>query len=379
MQDLFTINTTLEISYIVKSSDGLFLTDNLDISNCCVNRRTVLIIDKKIIDLYGDSIKIYFDYHGIQYLTVVIDGIESCKNTDSLFMILRAMEQFGISRRDEPIIGIGGGVIQDLVGLAATLYRRGVPYIRVPTTLLGIVDVSVAAKTGINFEDRRNRLGSYYPPVASFLDKSFLATLGSIEISSGLGEILKMAIIKDSHLFNILETHGTELLEQKFNNPYADEVISRSIQGMKEELENNLWEKNLKRIVDFGHSFSPIIEMRSLNKKEAEMLTHGQAVTLDMIFSCVLSYSRNMISLDNLVRIIKTARSMDLPTYYDDFSNPDLLLESLQDTMKHRNGDQNLPIPIDIGNSVFINDLSYSEIVTVAALYVKINKDVDGQ
>ncbi len=373
----WTINTSLPINYIVKNSPGIFDIKNNDILDCCSTKRAVVVIDNKVSNLYLKTIKNYFDHHQITYRLVVINGVETEKNLTSLIYLLEEIEKFGTSRKSEPIIAIGGGVILDVAGLAATLYRRGIPYIRVPTTLLGIIDVSVAAKTGINFEDRRNRLGSYYPPLASYLDKAFLKTLEEIEISSGLGEILKMAVIKDLPLFNILETHGKILLDTKFDCEHADDVINFAIQDMKEELENNLWEKNLKRIVDFGHSFSPIIEMRSLADKNVKALTHGQAVTLDIIFSSILSYKRNMLAKEDVLKIMRVAKSMALPTYHESFADHLLLFESLQDTIKHRNGDQNLPVPTSIGTAVFINDLTYDEIVDAALLFSEFNKELN--
>lgn len=369
----WNIDTSLEVKYTVKNSPNLFDPSNKDILNYCPNKRAFIAIDQKVSDIYLEKILNYFDKNDIKYQVATIDGIENNKDLGSLLYLLKEIEKFNISRKSEPVIGIGGGVVLDVVGLAATLYRRGIPYIRIPTTLLSIVDVSVAAKTGINFEGRRNRLGSYYPPITSLLDKDFIKTVDPVEISSGLGEVLKMAVIKDYHLFKILESEGKDLLDKKFDCNYADEVIDLSIQGMKEELENNLWEKNLKRIVDFGHSFSPIIEMKSLGTNN--QLTHGQAVTLDVIFSCIIAHHRNMITYDDVLRVINTAKNMGLPTYHESFTNPPLLLEALQDTMKHRNGDQNLPMPKSIGKSVFLNNVTYDEIRAAASLFNKINKD----
>ena len=113
--------------------------------------------------------------------------------------------------------------------------------------MLGIVDVSVAAKTGINYLDRRNRLGSYFPPLSNILDTSFLKTLDAIEIISGSGEILKMAIIKDYELFKLIESNGMEMLNSRYQNDPANEVIIKSVEGMKTSLENNLWEKKFKK------------------------------------------------------------------------------------------------------------------------------------
>jgi 3-dehydroquinate synthetase len=363
------ISTKLEVEYEIKCSPDLFSTDNTDIIQYC-NNKTLIVIDEIVSKFYLKTIQKYFSHHNIKHHIVIINGVEENKNLDNLIFALKEFEQFGIQRR-EPVIAIGGGVTCDIVGLAANLYRRGIPYIRIPTTLLGLVDVSVAAKTGINFENRRNRLGTYYPPIATFLCKNFLKTLPEIEISSGLGEVLKMAVSKDEKLFGLLEHNGADLLNSKLEHECADELIERSIQGMKEELKNNLWEKNLARIVDFGHSFSPIIEMRSLESNNK--LTHGQAVTLDVIFSCIISNIRGMMTLKDIQRVIVTAKNMSLPTYHKSFTEPSLLIEALNDTIKHRNGKQNLPIPTSIGDCIFLNDVSNEEIIRATKIFGELN------
>lgn len=372
-----TVNTSLPVNYHLKTLPDVFDVNDLSVlsyGNQTANRKRLLVIDSEVSKFYLNKIKTYFNHHKIHYHIVLLPGGEDNKNLDNLLYLLEEIEKFGISRKSEPIIGIGGGVILDILGLASTLYRRGVPYIRVPTTLLGLVDVSVAAKTGINFMGRRNRLGSYYPPIAILLDKTFLQTVPSHEISSGLGEILKMAVIKDAYLFDIIEKHSQTLLNTKFNCEYADEVIERSIEGMRVELEPNLWEKNLKRIVDFGHSFSPIIEMRSITDNSVPTLTHGEAVALGVIFSMALAYHRKLSSYKDLERVVKTAKSMGLPTYHPSFANKSILLEALNDTIKHRDGNQNLPVPNGIGNPVFINDLKIDELDSVINIFNQINE-----
>jgi 3-dehydroquinate synthetase len=378
MNDTWKIKTSLSIEYEIKKTINLFDINNLDLlsyGDQKEGRKRLLVVDSTVNSIYHEEINNYFNHHKINYRIIIIDGGESQKNLENLLYILSEFEKFGIQRKNEPIIGIGGGVVLDIVGLASTLYRRGIPYIRIPTTLLGIIDVSVAAKTGINFEDRRNRLGSYYPPIVTFLDKKFIQTLPDIEISSGLGEIIKMGVIKDTRLFELLENYGHELFYKKFNTEHSDEVIDRSITGMKEELENNLWEKNLMRCVDFGHSFSPIIEMKSLVDESVPTLTHGQAVTLDVIFSSIISYYRGMLDINDVMRIINTSKLIGLPTYHESFTNPHLLLESLNDTIKHRNGSQNLPIPTKIGEHIFINDFTFEEIKECVKIFKKLNNE----
>ena len=145
---------------------------------------------------------------------------------------------------------------------------------------------------------------------------------------------------------------------------------------MKDELQENLWEKNLKRYVDFGHSFSPIPEMRSLSDENVKTLTHGQAVALDVIFSCVLSYVRGFFSRKEVLCVMLVAKNMGLPTDHKYFNDPNILLEALNDTIRHRNGAQNLPIPKTIGESFFINDLVFADIKFAVDKLIEFNNEI---
>ena len=373
----WVLKTALPVEFKIKSSPGVFDPANddlLEFGGRGPDARRFVVIDRSICEWYLDDVVRYFKAKRVEHRIVSIDATEQKKDLETLLFLLREMESFGLMRRNEPLIAVGGGVLLDIAGMAANLYRRGIPYIRVPTTLVGLVDASVGAKTAVNFEERRNRLGTYYPPVAAYLDKAFLRTLPSLEISSGLGEIFKMAVVKDARLFELLERHGAELLQKKFLDVgCADEVINRAVFGMKVELENNLWEMDLKRLVDFGHSFSPIIEMRSIHHEGHVPLTHGQAVSLDVMFSCLIANARGMLADHDVRRVFHTARAMELPTNHALFNEPLVILEALKDTMKHRNGAQNLPMPVKLGESVFLQDVSYDEIKAAARRMKEIN------
>merc|ERR1712232_1392967 len=114
--------------------------------------------------------------------------------------IARVHGELGIDRRLDPVIAIGGGVCMDVVGFAASIYRRRTPYIRVPTTLMGYVDASVGAKSGVNFNGKKNKLGAYLPPAMAILDRGFLASLDERQLANGAAEIAKMAIVKNAEL-----------------------------------------------------------------------------------------------------------------------------------------------------------------------------------
>lgn len=151
-----------------------------------------VVMDETVFKLYGCLVTDYFESRNVLHRILALPATEGNKSMEMVMTILNEVHKFGIDRRTEPIIAIGGGVCLDIVGLAASLYRRRTPYIRVPTTLLSYVDASVGAKTGVNFANCKNKLGSYVPPAAALLDRSFIQTLPRRQISNGLAEMLKV-------------------------------------------------------------------------------------------------------------------------------------------------------------------------------------------
>jgi 2-epi-5-epi-valiolone synthase len=370
------ITTSLDVEFVVKRTEKILEPSNPELCSYGSSDRRIIFVDSNVFCNFGKKIISYFKKNKIKAKIISIDISEEKKDLDTLMYILKCLEDFGLLRRSEPIISIGGGVLLDVVGLAASIYRRGVPYIKVPTTLLAVVDASVGVKTSINHFNRRNRLGTYYAPCVSLLDTQFFVTLPCREIYSAMGEIIKIAVIKNLSLFKVLEINAKDLISSKFGHKSSSEVIETSIHDMILELESNLWEKNLKRCVDFGHSFSPLLEMRSLKNKNVNDLTHGEAVSLDVIFSCCLSVYKNLMDYSELLRVVKVCKDSKLPIFHEFYEDKIMLWEALLDTTKHRNGNQNLPIPISIGSYVFIQDITLEDIEKSILIYRKVLNEI---
>ncbi|GGS44969.1 sedoheptulose 7-phosphate cyclase [Actinokineospora fastidiosa] len=361
-----------EVSYEVRVRDNLFRPDRSDLveigSDSPGGRRRVVVIDGNVDLLHGERIRAYFDHHAVDCAMVVVKADETVKDLATAARVAEELDRFGIARRREPVIVIGGGVLMDVVGLIASLYRRGTPFVRVPTTLIGLVDAGLGAKTGVNFNGHKNRLGSYAPAELTLLDRSFLSTVDRRHISNGLAEILKLALIKDRALFELLAEHGQVLLREKFQGrtPIGDTaavaVLHAATQGMLEELQPNLWESELERCLDYGHTFSPTIEMRAL-----PALLHGEAVCVDMALTTVLAYRRGLLSEDERDRVLTVMAALELPTWHP-LVAPDVLLQALADTVRHRDGQQRLPLPVGIGDVTFVNDVSAQELEAAAVL-----------
>jgi len=375
----WSVRASQTVAYDVRMVDGLFAVENRALIEAGATNRTdrprrFIVIDATVYKLYGAALRRYLDHYNCHYDLCVLPASEETKTMVAVSTVVRGLNSFGISRRHEPIIGIGGGVLLDIVGLASSLYRRSTPYVRVPTSLIGLVDAGVGVKTGVNFEHHKNRLGTYFASSTALLDRSFLATLDDRHISNGMAEVLKIGLIKDRRLFQLLEEHAELLLEERLGGktPIGDivarDVFSRSIGGMLEELQPNLWEKNLERVVDYGHSFSPTLEMRAL-----PALLHGEAVSVDMALTTVLAHGRGLVSRRDRERIVDVMRRLRLPIWHP-LLEPGLLREALHDTVRHRDGLQRMPLPVGIGGACFVNDLTVAELSRAATTLFELDQ-----
>jgi 3-dehydroquinate synthetase len=353
----WSVKTELPVEFTLTYSSDIFNPSNQDIVNITNSNRRIIVIDSEVFDLYKDNIALYFGAVKLESRILCVDCKEENKNWKNVDKILDFFEQNGVLRREE-IIAVGGGVLLDIVGFACSIYRRGIPYIKIPTTLLAIVDASVGSKVGVNHIGRRNRIGAYYPPIATYIDKKFIRTQSEREIVNGIAEIFKLAVIKSPELFRLLEENAEILIKEKFQyGAVPVRVINLAITDMITELGPNLWEKRLDRCVDFGHTFSPVIEMANIPN-----LLHGEAVALDCLFSSCIAFQRGYLEINDLKRIFDVAKRLQLKTFHPDFTNMRMLKESLSDATKHRNGNQYAPLPISIGNYKIVNDISDDEI-----------------
>jgi 3-dehydroquinate synthase len=195
------------------------------------------------------------------------------------------------------MIGVGGGVILDAVGFAAQQYRRMISYYRIPTTLVGQIDAGVGIKVGINYKRSKNLLGSFYPPSLVINCTDFLFSLPQEDFICGISEILKAGIADCPQIvsaFSHSETVFSPLSLQKNSQLMEDFqiVMDLAIQTMLMNLQSNFYEqKELRRLMDFGHTFSPIIEGKSDYR-----IPHGFAVAIDMFICIYISRCLQLIS-----------------------------------------------------------------------------------
>ncbi|GAA4609632.1 3-dehydroquinate synthase [Actinoplanes octamycinicus] len=360
----WTVRCQQDVTYRISGSADVFAPGNDALAEAAGIRAgttSLLVLDRTVDALYGKRIDSYFAGRGARSVKYTLDPGERVKTADSLLDIARAADQAGIKRRSEPIIAIGGGVVTDLAGLVASLYRRGTPFVRVPTTLIGLVDAAIGAKTAINHNGHKNRLGTYFPASHTLLDPVFLRTLPARHVRNGIAEIVKIAVMKDAGLFALVEADCADLVDARVATTHGQEIIERSVTAMLGELETNLWEHELKRVADFGHTFSPHLEMCA----GADLL-HGEAVAVDMALCCAVAHARGLLDDESLRRILTLLQRIGLPTEHRACTSA-MLAGALADTVRHRDGHQHLPLPTGIGSATFVEDVTSAEISAALA------------
>ncbi len=226
------------------------------------NAKVVVVSDMGVPGCYVECLCEQFACH-----VVLFEQGEASKNFDTLQYILGKFVEFDLNRHDL-VIALGGGVVGDLCGLAASLYMRGISYVQIPTTLLAQVDSSIGGKTAIDFCGCKNLVGSFYPPSMVVVDLDVLQTLDQRQLHNGLVESLKCGLIMDPELF--------VLIEECCLDDVLEEVVVRSLLVKKEVVERDEFEGGIRKVLNFGHTLGHAIEMHS-------SLLHGEAVGIGML------------------------------------------------------------------------------------------------
>src|SRR6201995_565879 len=207
-----------KIEYDLIYVDGVFSIDRSELADSYrPYGRALMVIDETVYELYGDQIRNYFAHYDIRLTVVPVQIRETAKSLETFERIVGEFDAFGLVRT-EPVLVVGGGLTPDVAGFACASYRRNTPYIRIPTTLIGLIDASVSIKVAVNHGKHKNRLGAYHASQKVLLDFSFLATLPEDQVRNGMAELIKIAVVGNSEIFELLETHGAQLLQTRFGH-----------------------------------------------------------------------------------------------------------------------------------------------------------------
>ena len=281
------------------------------------------------------------------------------KNQNSVNKILEKLLKNNFHRND-CLISIGGGITGDVSGFAASIFKRGIKFINIPTTLLAQVDSSLGGKVGINTASGKNLIGSFYQPSIVISDTNFLKTLPKREIICGYGEILKHSIISNKKFFLFLNKNASKILNLK--NPFIEKSIYQSCLIKKKVVEKDEKEKKLRKILNFGHTFAHAYEA---TLKYSKKLNHGEAVLMGIMSASKFSLENNLLSKNEFKLIndhlIKFKLTMPLKKYFS-IKNIKVIISFMNKDKKNNNNKINLILLKKIGSPILDLDFNQKKI-----------------
>lgn len=231
---------------------------------------------------------------------IQIEVGEIHKNIETCVGVWNVMTELSADRKSL-LIALGGGVITDLGGFVASTFKRGIDFVNIPTTLLSMVDAAIGGKTGVDLGVLKNQIGMFSNPKMLLIDPEYLETLPAIEIRSGAAEIIKYGLTYDVSLFNEIKSN---------TNLNIIDLIHRSVEIKNEVVLKDPKEKNLRKVLNFGHTIGHAIESYFLESPEKNNLTHGEAIAIGMVCECYISSELLGLSKDKTNDVKNTIHSI---------------------------------------------------------------------
>ncbi len=292
----------------------------------------------------------------VDYDIIEVDPGEENKNIDFCIGVWKTMLDFGADRK-ALMLNLGGGVVTDMGGFAASTFKRGIDFINVPTTLLSQVDASVGGKTGIDLDNVKNIIGTFSQPQAVFISNKFLETLDDRQILSGFAEVIKHGLIQDKNLFNQCKIVQLPII--------PDEMVFDSVGIKNKVILEDPTEKGIRKILNFGHTVGHAIEGYSL-VTDPNPLLHGEAIAIGMICEAYLSHKLNNLEKSELEEIVSYLSSI-----YPYYTLNSAIYPELLDLM--RNDKKNESNKLGFALLKSIGDCEYNKFADEEAIIESLN------
>jgi 3-dehydroquinate synthase len=287
----------------------------------------------------------------------VVLGVPPGEQYKRLNTIERLLEELaeGGADRDSILIAFGGGVIGDMTGYLAATYMRGIRYVQIPTTLLAQVDSSVGGKTGVNLAAGKNLAGAFYHPLAVYADIDTLETLPPAELRAGLQESVKAGIIRDRALFDFMDSQSAAVLAG--DKVALAKVVADSVQMKADVVHVDEREGGLRMILNLGHTLGHAIEAATGYK----ILLHGEAVAWGMIAAVDIALGRGLVAAADAAKMNDLIQRYG-PLHPFEAEASELVALTATDK-KNRSGARSYVLPVGIGDSVVVKDVSEAELL----------------
>lgn len=274
---------------------------------------------------------------------VVVPAGEEHKNLETISFLWKSFLENGLDRKST-VIALGGGVVTDMVGFAASSYMRGINWIALPTTLLGMVDASIGGKTGFDLPEGKNLIGAFYPPKLILADTRFLSTLPERELISGMAEVVKHGIISDPELFELCQ-RGMDWVKANLEG-----VVKHAMEVKIKVIEEDPYEKGIRAALNLGHTVGHAVEL--VSKFE---LRHGEAIAIGTVAEARYAARVRLASQSTVEAIESTFEALRLPIHIPKEMPREKIIQAMRVDKKKNAKSIRFALPVEIGKVELVN------------------------
>jgi 3-dehydroquinate synthase len=321
-------------------------------------RRAAVITDRNVAKLPAFGVAERLKEHGLLLGRMIVPPGERSKTIDTATRAIDWLARIGLARRDV-IVALGGGMITDTVGWVAGSYMRGVPYVNMPTTLLGQVDAAIGGKVAVDHDTAKDLVGAFYQPRAVISCLEFLETLDPREVRAGLAEAVKMAVIASPELFEFIEENVEALVGRR---PAAIEPLVHAAGAIKSELVGrDPYESDLRCPLNLGHTIGHAVEIATGRGP----VLHGEAVAFGMAVAVDIARARGLLDPAVAKRVTGLIAEIGLPTRLDQLRSlpgQDDVLAALTMIRQVRDGNLRFVLPLELGATMIAEDVTEAEV-----------------
>jgi len=349
-------------SYDIEIGSSLLAQAGKQIASLLQTPRTVIVTDSNVAPLYLDALSRTLEAENIACEAVTLPAGEATKSFPNFEALCESLLGLGVERKTT-LIALGGGVIGDITGFAASVLLRGMEFIQIPTTLLAQVDSSVGGKTGINTKQGKNLVGSFHQPCLVLADMDTLNSLPKRELLAGYAEVVKYGLINDPGFFAWLEKgNGAAIIDG--DAEARAQAVRTSCQAKAAIVAEDEKEKGARALLNLGHTFGHALEAES---GYGETLLHGEAVAIGTIMAFVLSVRIGLCPAQDLQRVLKHFEAVGLPTNLDNLQTSDWteakLLAHMGKDKKVADGKITFVLTKGIGRSFLTNEVAETDLM----------------
>jgi len=340
-----------QIGYEIRIGSGILAEVGRRLTEGGFSDKLVIITNPIVNRLYGEVLAQNLNREGFRVNILTVPDGEEQKSLETAGGLYHELNNI-YTERTTPILALGGGVIGDLAGFVAATYLRGLPLVQIPTTLLAQVDSSIGGKVAVNHDQLKNKIGAFYQPKSVISDISTLRTLPPKELTNGLAEVIKSAVVWDKDFFTYLEMNLDRI--ESLDEAELEEVVFRTAKIKAEIVSQDETDLGLRRILNYGHTIGHAIESAADFR-----IGHGETVAIGMLVAARISNRLGILEQDELIRLSNLIQRAGLAT-----EMPALELSKVIQAMRHDKkilgGRIKFVLPKGIGEVLITDEVSPS-------------------